>query len=52
MKIPLLDLKKQYQSIKPEIDQAIKRTVDNQNFIMGEDINLLESEIASYWLLY
>ena len=48
MKIPLLDLQKQYQSIKPEIDAAIKKIVDSQNFIMGEDIKLLENEIASY----
>ena len=48
MKIPLLDLQKQYQSIKPEIDAAIKKIVDSQNFIMGEDIKLLEDEIASY----
>lgn len=46
--IPLLDLKAQYLSIKTEIDAAIKRTVDEQNFIMGEDIRLLEEEVAGY----
>jgi len=46
--IPLLDLKLQYQSIKPEIDSVIRRIVDEQNFIMGEDVKLLESEIAAY----
>lgn len=46
--IPLLDLKAQYNSIKKEVDAAISRVVADQNFIMGEDIKLLESEIASY----
>jgi len=47
-KIPLLDLKTQYRSIKKEIDKAIQRVVDEQNFIMGKDVTLLEEEIASY----
>lgn len=48
MKIPILDLKEQYQSIKPEIDSAIKKVVDNQGFILGEDVNALENEVAAY----
>jgi dTDP-4-amino-4,6-dideoxygalactose transaminase len=48
MKIPLLDLKKQYEGIKTEVDAAIKNVVDNQNFILGEDVKSLETEIASY----
>lgn len=46
--IPLLDLKEQYNSIKKEIDAAMKRVIDEQNFIMGEDVKLLESEVAAY----
>ena len=46
--IPILDLKEQYKSIKEEIDAAIKRVVDSQNFILGDDVNKLESEIAAY----
>ncbi len=46
--IPLLDLKLQYKSIKSEIDSAIQKVVEDQNFIMGEDVRLLENEIASY----
>lgn len=46
--IPLLDLKAQYASIKTEVDGAIKRIVEAQNFIMGEDVKLLEKEVARY----
>src|ERR1035437_1936693 len=46
MKVPLLDLKPQYLSLKKEIDEAIQRVVDSQYFIMGPDIALLENEIC------
>lgn len=48
MKIPILDLKRQYNSIKSEIDPAIKKCVDNQDFILGDEVKLLEKEIADY----
>lgn len=48
MKVPLLDLKPQYLSLKKEIDEAIQRVVDSQYFIMGPDIALLENEICKY----
>jgi dTDP-4-amino-4,6-dideoxygalactose transaminase len=45
---PLLDLKAQYKSIKSDIDKAIANVIDNQNFILGKDVELLEKEIAEY----
>ena len=48
VKVPLLDLKAQYTSIKPELDQALMRTVESQFFIMGPDVEALENEIAAY----
>ena len=48
MKIPLLDLKAQYRSIKVEIDAAIKKVIDTQDFILGEEVRELEKEIAAY----
>ena len=48
MKVPLLDLKPQYQSLKKEIDEAVQRVIDSQYFIMGPDIQKLEEEICSY----
>ena len=48
MKIPLLDLKAQYKSIKTEVDAVIKKVVDAQDFILGEEVKGLESEVARY----
>lgn len=48
MKVPLLDLKPQYQSLKKEIDEAVQRVIDSQYFIMGPDIQKLEEEICNY----
>lgn len=48
MKIPILDLKRQYAGIKQEIDSAIKRVVDNQDFVLGEEARELEKEASSY----
>jgi len=46
MQIPLLDLKRQYQSIKPEIDDAIARVVQSGRFILGPEVEAFEHEIA------
>jgi len=48
MKVPLLDLKPQYHSLKKEIDEAVQRVVESQYFIMGPDIAKLEDEINQY----
>ncbi|MFH1860465.1 MAG: DegT/DnrJ/EryC1/StrS family aminotransferase [bacterium] len=47
MNIPLLDLTKQYQSIKQEIDQAVINVLEKGSFILGKEVGLLEEEIAS-----
>ena len=49
MKIPFLDLKAQYQTIKTEIDAAIQRVVDSGHFILGENVRALEREVADYY---
>ncbi len=46
--IPLVDLKAQYLSLKPEIDQAIQRVIDNTDFILGKEVELFEREFASF----
>src|SRR5690606_6055655 len=46
--VPLLDLKAQYQSIKPELDAAVARVIESQYFILGPEVTSLEEEIASY----
>ncbi|MBA4312679.1 MAG: erythromycin biosynthesis sensory transduction protein eryC1 [Chlorobiaceae bacterium] len=46
MNIPLADLKKQYQSIKPEIDSAIQNVIENTQFILGKAVTDFEQEFA------
>lgn len=48
MKIPLLDLKRQYYSIKPEIDGAIARVLESGQFILGPEVEAFEREVAAY----
>jgi len=45
-KIRLMDLKKQYLSIKDEIDSAIQNVIDNSAFIMGYELKEFEKEWA------
>ena len=46
--IPFLDLRKQYQSLKPEIDSAIADVILSGNFIGGSVVKRFEDEFASY----
>ena len=48
MKVPLLDLKKQYEIIKTEIREATEEVFDSQRFIMGPRVEELEEQIAEY----
>ncbi|MDH5174755.1 MAG: DegT/DnrJ/EryC1/StrS family aminotransferase [Elusimicrobiota bacterium] len=48
MNIPLVDLKRQYLSIKKEIDRAIQEVIDKSGFIMGENVQGFESEFARF----
>ena len=45
--IPLVDLGAQYRSIKPEIDAAIGRVLDNTSFILGKEVSAFEEEFAA-----
>ena len=47
MKVPFLDLKIQYQSIKSEIDSAIQKVLDNTAFILGPSVENFEKEFAN-----
>ena len=46
--VPLLDLQPQYDRIRREVMAEIMRVADSQRFILGEDVQKLESEIARY----
>jgi dTDP-4-amino-4,6-dideoxygalactose transaminase len=48
MNVPLLDLKAQYETIRPEIDEAVQRVMESCRFIGGPEITALEEEIARY----
>src|SRR5262250_1793586 len=48
MKVPLLDLKAQYATIKDEIREAVDRVLESQQFIMGPEVAALESAVADY----
>jgi len=48
MKINLVDLRKQYKKIKPEIDNAIQNVINNTDFILGKDVELFEKEFARF----
>jgi dTDP-4-amino-4,6-dideoxygalactose transaminase len=48
MQVPLVDLKAQYATIKPEIDAAIQRVVDNSSFILGQEVTDFEETFAQY----
>ena len=48
MSVPLLDLQRQYATIKTEIDDAVMRVVASQRFILGPEVEELERAIADY----
>jgi UDP-2-acetamido-2-deoxy-ribo-hexuluronate aminotransferase len=43
-----IDLKQQYQLLKPTIDAGIQRVLDHGNYIMGPEIPALEAALAEY----
>lgn len=48
MTIPLVDLKAQYATIKPEIDAAMQRVVNNTAFILGKEVSQFENDFAAF----
>jgi dTDP-4-amino-4,6-dideoxygalactose transaminase len=48
MQVPLLDLKQQHAALREELRAAVGRVFDSQQFILGEDVRLLEEELARY----
>ncbi|HZG54524.1 MAG TPA: aminotransferase class I/II-fold pyridoxal phosphate-dependent enzyme, partial [Pyrinomonadaceae bacterium] len=48
MQVPLLDLKQQHAALREELRAATTRVLDSQQFVLGEEVRLLETEIARY----
>lgn len=46
--IPMLDLAGEYREIKDEIDEAVHRVLDSGHFILGDEVEAFEQEVASY----
>src|SRR5258707_15409554 len=47
MRVPLLDLDAQYRPLRDQLLAAVTRVCDSQRFIMGPEIDALESELAA-----
>lgn len=48
IKIPLVDLRAQYESIQEEIQTAVKRVLESGQFILGKEVESFEEEFARY----
>lgn len=48
MKIPFLDLRRQYRTIGQEVDQAIRGVLESGQFILGPQVRAFENEMARY----
>lgn len=48
MNVPLVDIKGQYGLIKKEIDTAVQRVIESGKYIMGEEVERFEEELAGY----
>jgi len=48
MKIPVFDLTRQYQQIKPEIDKKVKEVLGGGSYILDKNVSLFEEEFAKH----
>ena len=46
MKIPFLDLKAQYHSIKKEVDEAVLNVLGSSSFVLGKSVSEFEQDFA------
>jgi len=46
--VPMVDLQAEYHEIRDEIDDAVHRVLDSGHFILGEEVEAFEHEVASY----
>lgn len=48
MTIPFIDLKAQYQALKPQIQARINAVLDHGQYIMGPEVKELEDKLAAF----
>jgi dTDP-4-amino-4,6-dideoxygalactose transaminase len=46
MQVPLLDLKSQYRSIRPEIDLAVREVLESGSYVLGKKVQEFEVDFA------
>ena len=46
--IPMVDLKRQYNRLKTDIDRAVGQVLADTQFILGPNVGKLEEEVAAY----
>ena len=46
--VPMLDLKRQYATIRSEIQAAIDRVCESQQLVLGDEVAALEKEISQF----
>jgi len=47
-KIPFYDIGESYRELKPEIDTAVKKVLEQGWYILGEEVKLFEEEYSEY----
>ena len=48
VKVPFLDLRAQYQFLRPEMLPAVERVMEHASFILSEDVRTFERRFAEY----
>jgi dTDP-4-amino-4,6-dideoxygalactose transaminase len=46
--VPALDLKAQYRAIRPQVEEAVRRVLESQAFILGPEVEAFERGLAAY----
>ena len=46
--IPFVDLRAQYQALKPQIQERINRVLEHGQYVMGPEVKELEDKLAAY----
>lgn len=46
--VPILDLTRQYETIKEDIDAAVSRVLTSGRFILGPEVEAFEEEVAAF----
>ena len=48
MTVPILDLRRSFKEIKPEVFEALERIFENQSFILGSEVSNFERHCEKY----